>query len=212
MQPTPPGWYWDPGNRPGLYRWWDGRTWHDALSANQRAAAPAPLDLPTPDAAGRVVGGGLAVPLLPEPWAPCPPYPEGLEQVAGQAAEVGRTPRGPYLAAVFVGLLAADRSTGDVDRDGRGLADFLLHTYYPHERAVSELRPGPATIAGGPAWQLVLPLAVDDPALGFTEETFVLALAEREGQAPAALFASLPAAPAVPTAEDVLGSVGRAGT
>ena len=113
MQPTPPGWYWDPGNRPGLYRWWDGRSWHETLSADPRAAAPAPLDLPTPDAAGRLTGGGLAVPLLAEPWAPCPPYPEGIEQVAGQSTEVGRTPRGPYLAAVFVGMLAADRATVD---------------------------------------------------------------------------------------------------
>jgi hypothetical protein len=206
MQPTPPGWYWDPGNRPGLYRWWDGRSWHEALSANPRAPAPVAADLPTPDD-GRLVGGGLAVPLLPEPWAPCPPYPEGLEQVAGQSTVVGRTPRGPYLAAVFVGVLAADRSTGDLDADGRALADFLLHTYYPHERAIGPLDPVSATLAGRPAWQLVLPLTVDDPALDFTGETFVLALADRAGGPPAALFASLPAAAEVPAASALLGSV-----
>jgi proteasome lid subunit RPN8/RPN11 len=97
-------------------------------------------------------------------------------------------------------------------RPAGALADFLLHTYYPHERAVGELRPASAPLDGVPAWRLVLPLAVDDPSLDFAEETFVLVLAEREGEVPAVLFASLPTAPDVPSAEDVLGFVERAGT
>ena len=67
MQPTPPGWYWDPGNRPGLFRWWDGHAWSEFLSANRSREAPAPLDLPTPTEDGRLSAGGLSVPVLPEP-------------------------------------------------------------------------------------------------------------------------------------------------
>lgn len=34
------GWYPDPGGGPGLYRYWDGRAWSAATSANPGAAAP----------------------------------------------------------------------------------------------------------------------------------------------------------------------------
>ena len=27
MQPTQPGWYWDPKGMPNLFRWWDGEQW-----------------------------------------------------------------------------------------------------------------------------------------------------------------------------------------
>ena len=29
---TAPGWYPDPGGQPGLFRWWDGQYWTDAIS------------------------------------------------------------------------------------------------------------------------------------------------------------------------------------
>jgi hypothetical protein len=39
---TAPGWYPDPGNQPGMYRYWDGAAWTEALS--QTPAAPPPAE------------------------------------------------------------------------------------------------------------------------------------------------------------------------
>src|SRR5690606_18169594 len=35
-----PGWYPDPGGGKGLYRYWDGRAWSAATTANPHAAPP----------------------------------------------------------------------------------------------------------------------------------------------------------------------------
>lgn len=207
MQPTPPGWYWDPGNRPGLFRWWDGHRWSEALSADRKAAAPAPLELPTAGPDGRLSGGGLSVPLLPEPWRPCPPYPAQLEGAAGQELVVGSTPRGPYLAVVFVGWLTAELSGPDLAQSAVALAETMLGTYYPHERPRAALEPSPVNVGGRPASRLVVPMEVDDVNLVFTAETALFVLVDVGAPAPGVLFASLPAVEQVPSADDVLALV-----
>lgn len=207
MQPTPPGWYWDPGNRPGLFRWWDGHRWSEALSADRKAQPPAPLELPTPGPDGRLAGGGLSLPLLPEPWRPCPPYPSHLESAAGQELVVGSTPRGPYLAVVFAGWLTADLSGPDLAQSAVALADAMLRTYYPHERPRAALEPAAVDVGGRPASRLVVPMEVDDAHLDFTAETALFVLVDAGAAAPGVLFASLPAVEHVPSADDVLALV-----
>ena len=48
------GWYPDPGNQPGAYRYWDGRAWTDRLTTRPGGAPTAPPSAPTvtPGAAG----------------------------------------------------------------------------------------------------------------------------------------------------------------
>jgi hypothetical protein len=204
VQPTPPGWYWDPGNRPGLFRWWDGHAWTEALSASRTREAPAPLDLPTPGPDGRFSGGGLSVPALAEPWRPCPPYPAQLEGAVGQELVAGRTPRGPYLAAVFVGALAPQLTGNDLAASTVGLADAVLQTYYPHERPSARPDPSVGEVGGRPACRLVVPMDVDDVNLDFTTEAAVFALVDVGTPSAGVLFASLPDVEHVPSADDVL--------
>lgn len=203
MQPTPPGWYWDPGNRPGLFRWWDGHAWTEFLSANRTREAPAPLDLPTPGDDGRFEAGGISVPVLPAPWRPCPPYPKHLVGAVGQELVVGRTPRGPYVAAVFVGA-PADASVPDLTAATVGLAESMLQTYYPHEHPRGALVPELTEVAGRPACRLVVSLDIDDPNLDFASETAVFLLVDLATDARGVLYASLPEAEHVPSADDVI--------
>ena len=203
MQPTPPGWYWDPGNRPGLFRWWDGHAWTEFLSANRTREAPAPLDLPEPGPDGRFSSGRLSVAALPAPWRPCPPYPSQLVDAAGQETVVGTTPRGPYVAVVFVGSLATDTSP-DLSAATVALAESVLETYYPHEHPRGDLEPIDTEIDGRPACRLVVSLDIDDPSLEVTSEAAVFVLVDVDGPVPGVLYASLPAAEHVPSADDVI--------
>jgi hypothetical protein len=203
MQPTPPGWYWDLGNRPGLFRWWDGHAWSEFLSANRSREAPAPLDLPTPTEDGRFSAGGLSVPVLPEPWHPCPPYPKQLVGAAGQELVVGKTPRGPYVAAVFVGAPADDSET-DLEAATAGLAASILQTYYPHEHPRGDLDPALIEVGGQPACRIVVSLEIDDPNLDIGSETAVFVLVDLGDGARGVLYASLPEAEHVPSADDVV--------
>lgn len=217
MQPTPPGWYWDPNNQPDLFRWWDGRTWREAVTPDRNAAPPYPPELPTP-VEGRYVAGGLSVPVLPEPWEPCPPYPEQIGDVAGQALQVGRTPRGPYLAAVFVGTVPAEGAShtladGDLASTAQALARRLLETYYPHEHPHDGLHATSADVDGHPACRVTAMLDIEDPTLDFAREGFaVLVVAQEKEQVqeqarPGVVYASLPEVRHVPLAEDLLAQV-----
>ena len=40
MQPTQPGWYWDPQGMPNLFRWWDGERWTDHVSPIRNVGPP----------------------------------------------------------------------------------------------------------------------------------------------------------------------------
>ncbi|MET1004396.1 MAG: DUF2510 domain-containing protein [Propionibacteriaceae bacterium] len=56
-----PGWYPDPGNQPGAYRYWDGRGWTDQLTTQPGGAPTAPPTGPR----GPVGAPGSAGPVLP---------------------------------------------------------------------------------------------------------------------------------------------------
>lgn len=205
MQPTPPGWFWDPGNRPGLFRWWDGHDWGPELTARWSDPPPHPPVLPVPGDDGRHHAGGLSFPVLPEPWRPCPGYP-AIDEVHGQEIVVGKTPRGPYVGAVFVGALPGppgSRDEAQLGVAGMAFADAMLHTYYPHEHPHAGLEPETTTRDGRPAWRLVVPLDIDDPALDFAEEDAVFELVAL-GDNVGVLFASLPRVDGVPSVDEVL--------
>ncbi len=206
MQPTPPGWYWDPDNRPGLFRWWDGHGWGPELTARWSDPPPHPPRLPIPDDDGRHRSAGLSFPELPAPWVPCPGYPD-LDDVRGQELVVGKTPRGPYVGAVFIGGLPDSYGyDGALDAAGMKFADTMLHTYYPHERPHTDLAPEQLEVAGREAWRLVVPLDIDDANLEFTEETALFQLVALDGHA-GVLFASLPAVSGVPSADEVFSAL-----
>lgn len=209
MQPTPPGWYWDPGNRPGLFRWWDGHAWSVELTPDRTDPPPRSPNLPTPDADGRFYAGGLSFPALPEPWRPSPGYPD-IDDVHGQELVVGKTPRGPYLAAVFIGGLPASvEYDGDLDAAGMAFANTVLQAYYPHEHPHDSLAPEPASVDDRRAWRLAVPLDVDDPALPFTIEEALIVLVDvgGDGAHPGVLFASLPGVDGVPSTQEIFSSL-----
>jgi hypothetical protein len=208
MQPTPPGWYWDPGNRPGLFRWWDGHDWGPELTARWADPPPHAPRLPVPDADGRHRSAGLSFPVLPDSWVPCPGYPD-LDDVHGQEIVVGTTPRGPYVGAVFLGGLPASygyAGSGTLAAAGEKFADAMLHSYYPHEHPHAGLEPETLDVAGRAAWRLVVPLDIEDDHLDLTEETALFQLIGFDDHA-GVLFASLPTVAGVPSASEVLAAL-----
>lgn len=46
-----PGWYPDPGGQPGRFRFWDGRVWSAATTADPRTSPPGSVSPPAPPAA-----------------------------------------------------------------------------------------------------------------------------------------------------------------
>lgn len=205
VQPTPPGWYWDPGNRPGLFRWWDGREWTESLSARWDEPPPHVSAYPAPDDDGYFRTAGLAVPALPDPWRACPVYPD-IDEGRAQEVVVGKTARGPYVGAVCIGRLP-DRFAGDgLAAAGAAFADEVLDTFYPHEKPHAGLDPHEEQVLGRPAWTLVVPLDIDDPSLEFAEEDALFVVVETDGGA-GVLFASLPRVNGVPSVEEVRGGL-----
>jgi hypothetical protein len=80
----------------------------------------------------------------------------------------------------------------------------VLRTYYPHEHPRGDLEPTTVEIGGRPACRLVVSLDIDDPSLEVTSESAVLVLVDVGGDAPGVLYASLPEAEHVPSADDVV--------
>jgi hypothetical protein len=203
MQPLAPGWYWDPGLRPGMFCWWDGHEWTQHLSARRDSAAPEAMRLPTP-INGRYVAGGLSFPAL-EGWSACPGYPD-IVDVQGQELVVGKTPRGPYVATVFVGGLP-NKYGVDLHSAGSAFADEMLYMYYPHEKPHAGLDPHLEPVLGRPGWVLAVPLDVEDPALDFLEEDALIVVLDTPSGL-GVLFASLPhVGPPVPAVGDVLATL-----
>lgn len=199
MQPLAPGWYWDPGLRPGMFCWWNGHDWTQHLSARRDVPPPEPIERAVP-VDGRYVAGGLAFPEL-EGWEACPGYVH-LKGVQGQQLVVGKTPRGPYLGVVFVGGVS-DKHGVDLHEAGLAVAEEMLHTYYPHERPHAGLEPHTEPVLGRPGWVLAVRLDVDDPALDFAEEDALIAVVDTD-EGLGALYASLPRVDGVPAVDDVL--------
>ena len=57
MQPTQPGWYWDPKGMPNLFRWWDGEQWTDHVSPIRNVGPPEDRPAMPPADDGRVAFG-----------------------------------------------------------------------------------------------------------------------------------------------------------
>jgi hypothetical protein len=116
---------------------------------------------------------------------------------------VGTTPRGPYVAALFIGSLAAG-ATSDLPAATTDLAESVLHTYYPHEHPRGAIEPELTEVGGRPACRLEVALDVDDPSLAVTSETALFLLVDLGGAAPAVVYASLPETDHVPSAGEVI--------
>lgn len=110
---------------------------------------------------------------------------------------VGKTPRGPYVAAVFVGAPADDAET-DLEAARVGLAESILQAYYPHERPRGDLDPALIEVGGQPACRIVVSLDIDDPNLDIGSETAVFVLVDLGGGTRGVLDAGLPEAEHVP--------------
>ena len=195
MQPTQPGWYWDPKGMPGLFRWWDGQAWTDHVSVIRNVGPPieSPTLAPSPD--GRFHGGGLSCAALPEPWAWCPDYPH-LQDAIGQQVVVGHTPRGDYIGCVFIGGLPDEYLADDLDAMGTAFSTAMLETFYPAEKPHDPPAPEAGVLDGREMWRLVVPLDVADDHLGFAREDAVFVLVATGGR-PGVLYASLPDVPDV---------------
>ena len=196
MQPTQPGWYWDPKGMPNLFRWWDGETWTDHVSPIRNVGPPTEATGPAPSEDGRFHAGGLSCAAQPEPWTWCPDYPH-LDDAIGQQVVVGHTPRGDYIGCVFIGGLPDEYVGDDLDAMSAAFSSAMLETFYAHETPRERPDPTAGEIDGRRSWQLVVPMDVKDDHLGFASEDAVFVLVDLDGR-PGVLYASLPDVPDVP--------------
>jgi hypothetical protein len=196
MQPTQPGWYWDPKGMPNLFRWWDGENWTDHVSPIRSVGPPVEATRPAPSEDGRFHSGGLSCAAQPEPWTWCPDYPH-LDDAIGQQVVVGHTPRGDYIGCVFIGRLPDEYLGDDLDTMGVAFSSAMLETFYAHETPNGQPEPSTGEIDGRPTWQLVVPMDVKDDHLGFACEDAVFVLVDLDGR-PGVLYASLPDVSDVP--------------
>jgi len=209
VQPTPPGWYLDPYGRPQLWRWFTGRVFTDYVSADPRIPPPTPLPELAPDQDGRVHGGGLSFPVLPEPWRPAPAYLDAEEEV-GQQLVVAPSGRGPYVACVFISALPSTfgyAGPEDLPAAGLACADELLRTYYPHEHPTAR-ETFAHTVDGHPAWRTEVALDIDDEHLPFSREDALVVVVDRGDGTAGLLYASLPVVEPVPSVAEVLAQLG----
>ncbi len=205
MQPTNPGWYWDPKGMPGLFRWWDGEAWTDHVSVIRNVGPPQESPTLSPDADGRFHTGRLSCAARPEPWTWCPDYPH-LEDAIGQQVVVGRTPRGDYIGCIFIGGVPDQYlADGDLAAVGAAFSTAMLAEFYPREVPHSDAEPVLGDLDGHATWQLVVPLDVKDDHLGFAREDAVFVLVDLPDR-PGVLYASLPDVPdvAMPTADELI--------
>jgi hypothetical protein len=190
MQPTQPGWYWDPQGMPNLFRWWDGEEWTDHVSPIRNVGPPTDVTGPAPSEDGRLHGGGLSCTALPEPWTWSPDYPH-LHDASGQQVVVGHTPRGNYIGCVFIGGLPEEYLGDDLDAMGTAFSSAMLDMFYPAEKPHDAPSPEAGLLDGHETWQLVVPLDVSDDRLGFAREDAVFVLVATDNR-PGVLYASLP--------------------
>ena len=204
MQPTQPGWYWDPKGMPNLFRWWDGENWTDHVSPIRNVGPPVEVTGRTPSEDGRFHAGGLSCAAQPKPWTWCPDYPH-LDDAIGQQVVVGHTPRGDYIGCVFIGRLPDEYLGDDLDALGTAFSDAMLESFYAHGTPRERPEPTTGEIDGRPSWQHVVPMDVEDDHLGFANEDAVFVLVDLPGW-PGVLYASLPDVPdvAMPSADELI--------
>ena len=208
MQPTQPGWYWDPKGMPGLFRWWDGEEWTDHISTIRNVGPPvdAPTLTPSPD--GRFHAGGLSCAALPEPWTWSPDYPHLVDAI-GQQVIVGHTPRGDYIGGVFIGGLPDEFRGDELDAMGTAFSAAMLKQFYPREKPHDMPQPETGELDGHDTWRLVVSLDVRDDALRFAREDAVFVLVDVDDR-PGVLYASLPDVPdiAMPSPDELIDDLG----
>ncbi len=204
MQPTQPGWYWDPNGMPNLFRWWDGEQWTDHVSPIRNVGPPEDRPTMPPADDGRYHAGRLSCAALPEPWTWCPDYPH-LEDAVGQQVVVGHTPRGDYIGCVFIGRLPDEYLGDSLDDMGTAFSTAMLGTFYAHETPREHADPASGMLGTHETWRLVVPLDVKDDHLGFAREDAVFLLVDLDDR-PGVLYASLPDVPdvAMPTADGLV--------
>ncbi|MGH3458045.1 DUF2510 domain-containing protein [Aeromicrobium sp.] len=204
MQPTQPGWYWDPKGMPGLFRWWDGEGWTQHVSVIRNVGAPQPGPSGAPSADGRLHAGGLSCSVRPEPWTWCPDYPH-IDDAIGQQVVVGHTARGDYIGCVFIGGVPDEYLGGGLDATGNAFSSAMLSTFYPAESPHDPPAPATGELDGHETWRLVVALDVRDDHLGFAREDAVFVLVDLPDR-PGVLYASLPDVPDVsmPSADELI--------
>jgi hypothetical protein len=195
MQPTQPGWYWDPKGMPGLFRWWDGEEWTDHISTIRNAPPVPPATAPPGAIGGRFHAGGLSCAALPAPWTWSPDYPHLVDAI-GQQVVVGHTPRGDYIGGVFIGGLPDEYLGDDLAAMGTAFSSAMLTKFYPREKPRDAPQPITGELDGRDTWRLVVPLDVEDDDLGFAREDAVFVLVDLDDR-PGVLYASLPDMPDV---------------
>ena len=204
MQPTQPGWYWDPQGMPNLFRWWDGEVWTGHVSPIRNVGPPEEsLPIPPGDD-GRYHAGGLSCLARPDPWTWSPDYPH-LVDAAGQQVVVGHTPRGDYIGGIFIGGLPDEYFADGLEAMGAAFSAAMLDTFYAHETPREHPTPTSGQLDGHSTWTQVVPLDVKDDHLGFAREDAVFVLVATDGR-PSVLYASLPDVPdvAMPTADELI--------
>jgi hypothetical protein len=204
MQPTQPGWYWDPKGMPNLFRWWDGEQWTDHISPIRNVGPPEDSPTVPPGEDGRYHAGRLSCSALPKPWTWCPDYPH-LDDAIGQQVVVGETPRGDYIGCVFIGRLPDEYVGDDLGAMGTSFSTAMLSTFYAHVKPHEQADPALGELDGHPTWQLVVPLDVTDDHLGFAREEAVFVIVDLD-ERPSVLYASLPDVPDVtmPTPDELI--------
>ena len=204
MQPTQPGWYWDPKGMPNLFRWWDGEEWTDHVSVIRNVGPP--IDTPTlaPSPDGRFHAGGLSCAALSAPWKWSPDYPH-IDDAIGQQVVVGHTPRGDYIGCVFIGRVPDEHLGADLGATGEAFSAAILSTFYPAEMPHDTPTPETGELQGHDTWRLVVPLDVMDDHLGFAREVAVFVLVDLDDR-PGVLYASLPDVPdvAMPSPDELI--------
>ena len=204
MQPTQPGWYWDPKGIPGQFRWWDGERWTDHISTIRNVGPPTEMSGPEPSDDGRFHAAGLSFAARPEPWTWSPDYPH-LDDAVGQQVVVGHTPRGNYIGCVFIGGVPEEHLGDDLAATGTAFSSAMLDTFYPAEVPHEMPEPQAGLLDDHETWTLVVPLDVADDHLGFGREDAVFVLVGLDDR-PSVLYASLPDVPdvAMPTADELI--------
>ncbi len=204
MQPTQPGWYWDPKGMPNLFRWWDGEDWTDHVSVIRDVGPPQPSPTLSPGDDGRFHAGRLSCAARPEPWTWSPDYPHLVDAI-GQQVVVGHTPRGDYIGCIFIGGVPDEYLVGDLAATGEAFSSAMLSAFYPAEKPHDPPSPEPGELQGHETWRLVVPLDVNDDHLGFAREDAVFVLVDLD-ERPGVLYASLPDVPdvAMPSTDELI--------
>jgi len=129
------GWYADPGGSPGMYRYWDGAAWSEALS-------PTPMAPPPTYAYAGIAPGPIQLgnPAQPQAYQPDP---NAYATYQGMAQKPKRSP-GPWIIL------------------GIGVLVVAVLVYLAITRVINPVGPGATTNGGGDSTSQVCPQEATD--------------------------------------------------